>query len=233
MPKVAKRAAPAAMPKLQRQTTTAQVVDALRQQILSGHLAPGEALRQEAIGEALGVSRIPVREAIRLLEAEGMVDVLPHRGAFVCALSVDELNEAFEIRRRLEPWLFEEAVRKIDAESLATARALVTQMDNAHEADWGRLNWALHETLYRPAQREMTLAMLKRLHDRTDRYFRFQIVNAPIRAQAHAEHMEMIEICEQRDVGRAAAVLEHHIATAAAQIRGIVEQLMGQRDAQP
>lgn len=211
--------------KLVRQTTTELVLDAIRQRILSGQIPPGAQLRQEAIGEELGVSRIPVREAIRRLEAEGMVEVFAHRGAFVCALSSEEIREAFEIRLRLEPWLFSHSIRVIGEASLTQARAIVSRMDDGKIAEWGRLNWEFHKTLYLPAGRDITLGMLERLHERTDRYFRYQVIDPRTRAQAHAEHSELIEICVQRDVRRAAILLKAHIETAATQISGIVEQL--------
>jgi DNA-binding GntR family transcriptional regulator len=212
--------------KLQRQTMTEQVLEVLRQKILAGDLAPGEAIRQEALAEELGVSRIPVREAIQRLEVEGIVDIYTHRGAFVRALSVSEVTEAFEIRARLEPWLCRTAASVIDEETLARARTLAEGMDQADSNDWGRLNWSLHETLYLPAKRDMTLAMLKQLHDRTDRYFRFQVVNAPIRAQAHEEHLELIDLCARRDLDGVERSLLQHIDTAAKQIVTIVENLM-------
>lgn len=212
--------------KLLRQTMTDLVLEALRQRILSGALPAGEAIRQEAIAEELGVSRIPVREAIQRLEVEGMVDIHAHRGAFVRALSVSEVTEAFEIRARLEPWLCREAAKVIDEATLVRARDLAQRMDNADSNDWGHLNWALHETLYLPAKREMTLAMLKQLHDRADRYFRFQVVNAPIREQAHQEHLELIELCAQRDLDGVEKALLAHIDTAKQQIVSIVERLV-------
>lgn len=212
--------------RLVRKTTVELVLDELRSRILSGAIAPGAPLRQEALAEELGVSRIPVREAIRLLSSEGLVDVLPHKGAFVSMLSKDEVREFFDLRQRLEPWLLHEAVPRISDGELARAQAIVQTMDTASADDWGRLNWQLHETLYTGAQRPAALAIVRALHEKSERYFRFQVVNAPIRDQAHREHLQLIELCRHRQAGKAQALLEQHIAEAAEQILAIVDRLL-------
>ncbi|WP_197334467.1 GntR family transcriptional regulator [Ralstonia syzygii] len=212
--------------KIVRPTTVELVINAIRRQILSGELAPGEPLRQEALAEELGVSRLPIREAISRLEAEGMLNVVPHKGAYVCALSVSEIQETFEIRQRLEPWIFVEAIPRMTERDFETAERIVAAMDTAADSEWGHLNWQLHETLYTPAQREMTLAMLKRLHEKADRYFRLQVVNVPIRKQAHEEHMELIRISRDRNLARAEELLADHLRVAAEQIIGVVQKVL-------
>jgi DNA-binding GntR family transcriptional regulator len=88
------------------------------------------------------------------------------------------------------------------------------------------LNWRLHETLYLPAQRDITLQMLRVLHDRSDRYFRFQVVQVPIRGQSHGEHMDLVDACRKRDAKLGAKRLEQHVKTAAQQIVSVVEKIM-------
>ncbi len=109
------------------------------------------------------MSRLPVREAIRQLSAEGLIDMIPHRGAYVSMLSRAEVQEFFDIRLRLEPWLFRLAVRQSDRQDLELASQVVAQMDTAEPEQWGRLNWQLHELLYRSAQRPAALAMVRAL----------------------------------------------------------------------
>ncbi len=201
-------------------------MDAIRRKILSGELGPGEVLRQEALADELGVSRLPIREAITRLESEGMLNVVPHKGASVRPLSVDEIHEAFDIRQRLEPWIFVEAIPHLTSLDLSRAEEIVSSMDKAAEGEWGHLNWVFHETLYMPAKRDMTLGILKRLHEKADRYFRFQVVNVPIRKQAHEEHMELIEVSRKGDTKRAEELLSQHLAIAADQIIGLVEKVL-------
>jgi DNA-binding GntR family transcriptional regulator len=226
-------AAPSALPnargadgRLLRKTAVELVLDDLRARILSGQLTPGAALRQEALADELGVSRIPLREAIRLLSSEGLVDVIPHRGAYVSMLSLDEVQEFFDLRLRLEPWLLHEAVPNMNAADLDQAERLVASMDQAGAEHWGQLNWQLHLLLYRPAARPAAIGIVRALHDKSERYFRFQVVNAPIRHQAHVEHMALIALCRQGRADEARAALEHHISDAAAQILAIVGRLL-------
>ncbi|MCJ0762075.1 GntR family transcriptional regulator [Variovorax sp. CYS-02] len=216
-----------------RKTAVELVVDELRQRILSGTLPPGSALRQEALAEELGVSRIPLREAMRFLSSEGLVDLQPHRGAFVSMLSTAEAQEFFDIRLRLEPWLLREAAPAMGEAELAQAEAVVTRMDVAEASDWGRLNWQLHELLYRPAQRPAALGIVRALHEKSERYLRFQVVNAPIRQQARTEHMALIGLCRHGQAEQAQAALEQHIIEAAEQIIGIVRRLLDESDGSP
>ncbi len=219
--------------RLVRKTAVELVADEIRNRILSGKMAPGSQLRQEALAEELGVSRIPLREAFRLLSTEGLVELQPHRGSFVSMLSTADVEEVFEVRLQLEPWLLYEATSKITEAALAEAEQLVRDMDKADPADWGRLNWQLHETLYRAAEKPTALAMVKSLHDKSERYFRFQIVNAPIRKLAHDEHLQMISLCRQRRPRQASDALEQHIKDAASQILTIVEKIMSEAPAEP
>jgi len=216
----------AAGTRLVRRTTSELVAEAVRDRILSGDLPPGSALRQEVLADELGVSRIPVREAIRQLSAEGFVDAIPHRGAFVSMLSRAEVQELFDIRLRLEPWLLHESALLISPDELAQAEQCVARMDTAGPQQWGQLNWQLHERLYKAAQRPAALNIVRALHEKSERYFRFQVVNAPIRQQAHDEHMALIDLCRSRRAGEAQAVLERHIADAAQQILSIVGRLL-------
>jgi DNA-binding GntR family transcriptional regulator len=212
--------------KIVRTTTVELVTTAIRQRILSGDLAPGEVLRQEALADELGVSRVPIREAITRLTGEGLLTMVPHKGAYVAELSIEEVQETFEIRLRLEPWLFSQAIPHITDAEIAKAEKLVSEMDHADSGVWGQLNWRLHETLYLPARREITLQMLRGLHDRSDRYFRFQVVQVPIREQSHEEHMNLIDACKKRDAKLGAKLLEQHVKTAAQQIIAVVQTIM-------
>ena len=102
---------------LRRQTLTSMTADAIRERILRGHYPEGEPLRQDGIGTELGVSRIPVREALRQLEAEGLVTFNPHRGAVVSTLSLKEIRELFELRADIEGDLIRRAVPHMTSES--------------------------------------------------------------------------------------------------------------------
>jgi DNA-binding GntR family transcriptional regulator len=141
-------------------------------------------------------------------------------------LSLEEVREFFDLRMRLEPWLFREAVMGIEEAALQRAEALVEQMDKAGVDRWSPLNWQLHELLYQPAGRPRALDIVRALHEKSERYFRFQIVKAPIRRMAHAEHMQLIQLSRKRKVDAAVKALEAHIADSAAQILDIVGRML-------
>lgn len=212
--------------KIVRATTVELVTDAIRQKILFGDLKPGEVVRQEALAEELGVSRLPIREAITRLKGEGMMTVIPHRGAYVCQLSVNDVRDAFDMRLKLEPWIIQEAISGVTEADLNRADRILSLMKDANDRDWGPLNWQLHETLYAPSKRTVTVGVLKRLHDFTDRYLAFHVVNIPVREQAAEEHYQLIELCRHRKPDLATEVLEAHIRTAADQIVHIVEKVL-------
>jgi len=198
---------------IHRQTTVGLVVDELRRRIIAGTLKEGQQLRQEALAADLGVSRIPVREALRQLESEGFVDIASHRGAVVSKLSIAEIAELFELRIRLECWLLGLAIPGMTAEDLDRAHAaLEATIANKRIENWGQLNWAFHEALYRPAARPATLRILERINQNVDRHIRLQISLTAGQLQAHREHRELLELCRRRDARRAIAALERHIA---------------------
>jgi DNA-binding GntR family transcriptional regulator len=212
--------------RLLRKTAVELVEDELRARIMSGALLPGAALRQEALSAELGVSRIPIREAIRLLSSEGLVDLVPHKGAYVSIISKDEVQDLFAVRWHLEPWLIAEATLRISDAELDQAARIAQRMDNVDAEQWGALNWELHEHLYRAANRPTAMNILRSLHEKTERYLRFQVVNAPIRQQAHAEHLALIELCRNRHADQAKLALEQHINDAANHIIDIVARLL-------
>lgn len=204
--------------RLARSTAVEMVVGDLRERILSGQLAPGTPLRQEALAEELGVSRIPLREAIRLLSSEGLVDLQPHRGAYVVPLSSEEVREFFELRVQLEPWLLRLAVPHQTQADLHQAEVLVDAMDHAAASEWSRLNGHLHELLYLPAQRPLALHIVRMLHEKSARYLNQRTISVPQRIQARQEHLALIALCRSGDAEGAAVALERHIADTTSQI---------------
>src|SRR3982751_6667727 len=129
---------------IQRQTIAGMTVEALRERILRGDYPDGEPLRQDALAVELGVSRIPVREALRQLEAEGLVTFNPHRGAVVSSLSLDEIAELFELRAEIECDLLRRAIPKMTKEQLDRAGEVLSRYERAlraHDvAEYGELN---------------------------------------------------------------------------------------------
>jgi DNA-binding GntR family transcriptional regulator len=216
---------------IQRQTLTSMTLDALRERILHGVYPEGDPLRQDAIAEELGVSRIPVREALRQLEAEGLVTFNPHRGAVVSTLSLQEIEELFELRAIIEVELLRRAMSNISAEDVARARAILdsyeTALSQGDVASWGSMNWQFHSTLYAPADRQFTLGVAQKLHQQCDRYLRMQLALTHGEHRANEEHRALLAAVKKRDATRACALLHDHIVGAGRALHDFLEKERG------
>ena len=218
---------------VQRQTIASQALEALRSEILKGHIPDGEALRQDALAKQLGVSRIPIREALRQLEAEGLVTFTPHRGAVVSKLSLEEIDEVFQLRADTETGLLRRAIPHLTPEHFARADEILVRYERALQrgevAMWGELNWQFHSTLYAPADRPITLGLMQRLHDHADRYVRVQLAVTHWQSRASHEHRAIAAAARRKDTRRACALLRQHILSAG---QSLVTFLREQRDAE-
>lgn len=218
---------PRALP-LPRQTLTGMTLHALRDRILHGVYPEGEPLRQDAIAEELGVSRIPIREALRQLEAEGLVVFNPHRGAVVSSLSLDEIDEIFALRAEIETALLRRAIPRLDADHAARAAEVLDRYERALDAHdvlaYGELNWQFHSTLYDPADRPVTLGIVQRLHQQADRYLRMQLALTHGELRATEEHRAILAAVRKRDATRACKLLRDHILGAGRALHGFLER---------
>jgi DNA-binding GntR family transcriptional regulator len=200
---------------IQRKTIASMTVEALRERILRGDYPESEPLRQDALADELGVSRIPVREALRQLEAEGLVTFSPHRGAVVSSLSLEEIDELFELRADIEGDLLHRAISKMTDDQLDGATAVLDEFQdalNAGEASrWGPLNWHFHSALYAPANRKVTMGVLQKLHQHSDRYFRMQVLLAHGGVRANEEHRAIVGAIRAKDVAEACQLMRAHI----------------------
>ncbi len=197
---------------LSKRTMADQVAELLRQRILSGALPAGMPIRQEHLAAELGISRIPLREALKQLAAEGFVTIASHKGATVAPLSIAEVEELFQLRLRLETWVLGLALPRLTAADLAALDQLIAEQRAPDSLPrWGDLNWRFHEVMYQPAGRPLTLKMLKRIHDNIDRYIRLEISLSAGRDRAFREHEELLAYCREGAVAPALALLERHI----------------------
>ena len=200
-----------------RPLTIAQTVAAqIREQILRREIAGGEPLRQDAIAKSFGTSIIPVREALRQLEAEGLVELKARRGAIATELTLDKALEWIHLRRLIETDLIGLAIDNITDDDLDRAREILGRFDDAmdhrREIDhWSEYNWEFHSALYRPANRPETMKVLSSLHKKCDRYIRLQLLSGDHIARAEKEHGELIELCRKRNKRAAKALMHKHI----------------------
>jgi DNA-binding GntR family transcriptional regulator len=222
---------------IQRQTLTGLTLDALRERILHGEYPEGEPLRQDAIAAELGVSRIPVREALRQLEAEGLVTFSPHRGAVVTTMSLPEIAELFELRAEIESDLVRRAIPHMTAEDHARAREILQAYETALRggivAKYGELNWQFHSTLYAPAGRAFTMSMVGKLHQQSDRYLRMQLALTHGETRAKDEHRAIAAAVKRSDARMAAKLMREHILGAGRVLLAFLEEQRGEQRSEP
>lgn len=206
---------------IKRQTVTSALVDKLRQRILNLDIAEGEQLRQDTLAETYGVSRIPVREALLQLEAEGLVIGSHHRGYTVTCLSLDDIRELFDLRALIEPDLLRRAIPRFTETDLERARDVLATFDDmlakgSSVGQWGELNWRLHAALYAPAARERSLQIARNLHHNADRYVRLQLKlgGDDTTGRAREDHRRLVDLCAQGTVAEPVRLLESHIRSA-------------------
>ncbi len=204
-----------AEPERDRTTRAAVIAERLRQMITEGELAPGTRLNERSIGDRMGVSRTPLREAFRLLAAEGLIELTPNRGAQVVKLSEQDIRDSFEVMSGLEALSGDLACRRITADEVAEIKALTFEMLACHaRADlpgYYRLNRAIHDRINRAA--------CNRLLTRVYATLNLRIQNLRFRSnfdrdkwnKAAREHAQMVEALEARDAATLSSILRAHL----------------------
>ena len=193
-------------------STPDTVREALRRAISAGELAPGIQLRLDELAEKFGTSRIPVREALRQLEAEGFVTFLPNRGAVVSDLSIDEVIELLEIRIALECHALRLAIPAMGDVDLDDAKAILRSYDEEPDPEkWGAFNWRFHKALYAPCNRPRLLAMIEANYGHVGRFTRALVSRATGKDRPQREHYQLLEFCRDGEIEKAARLLREHI----------------------
>lgn len=214
---------------IEYKTRTQLVIEILREKILSGEIVAGQPLRQAALAEELNVSRIPVREALLQLEAEGLVTFEPHKGASATELNLDQVDELFELRAMIEGDLLAASIVNISDEALAQATDILTKLDSALGKEnaantWSELNSEFHNCLYSGADRPQTTDLVNILNKNADRYIRMHLLWAGGISKAGPEHAELLAFCKARDIENAVAKLKLHILNSRDEIKAFLVQ---------
>lgn len=196
--------------------TTETIANALRNDILQGIYKSNAPLRQDEIAARFGVSKIPVREALQQLKAEGLVTFFPNRGAVVSALSSAEVDEIYAIRIALETLALQRAIPHLTIADLTRAEALLDQLDQEEQVvRWSELNWEFHALLYRPANLPRLMSGVSTLHVNVARYMLLYLAGLDYQATSQAEHRAILAACRQGQIDLACAHLRHHLQSAA------------------
>ena len=190
------------------------VFQVIRTAIVRGELPGDMPLRQDEISTALSVSHIPVREAFRQLEAQGLVRIYPNRGAVVTKLSCKELSDVMDTRILLEVGALRLALPHITEEDLARARELLELFSKEKDPIKGaELNLKLHFSLNDPCDNQTLLSLIDQMHANVDRYITPFFGKEEVSAELYTvdEHSQIISACESKDTELATAILRTHL----------------------
>lgn len=184
----------------------------IRNMILSGAYAIGVQLKQEALAQQFGVSRIPVREALKRLQAEGLVEHTPHQGSIVAAQTITQLLETLDIRIGLETRALKLAIPNFERSDFDAAMEILARYDESDEPrEWSELNLQFHMCLYRPCERPRLLKMIEEMVRGIAMHLRAMQSYRVGRKSPQSEHREILNAAIAKDIALATRLLESHI----------------------
>ncbi|TWC21314.1 GntR family transcriptional regulator [Pseudomonas sp. SJZ085] len=201
------------------------IESALREAILDGRLPCGTALRQQELADLFGVSRMPVREALRQLEAQSLLNVVQHKGAVVAPLITNNAIETYTLRAVLEAFALRLSIPLLDADDLALAAHYIEQLETQTDhAEIGKLNRLFHMSLYHKAPNSKLLDLIERELNEEERFLRFHLSSMGLGKLTQDDHRALLEAVSAKDTDTAVALLERHLEKACVTIRRYLEQ---------
>ena len=191
-----------------------RIADELRQAILAGAKPPGSRIRQEELAAHFGTSRIPVREALRQLESEGLVLLIPNSGAWVAKLNLRECTETYQIRERLEPLAIAESIPRMNEATIERIAQLAKEIDETDSVETAlRLDREFHLLTYKAADMPSLYVIAERFWNTTQQYRRAYAATIGREAAwiSNYEHKLLVEAIQRRDAEGAERILFGHI----------------------
>lgn len=200
----------------------------LRERLARGALRPGDQIRQEILADELGLSVVPVREALKTLEAEGQVEYFPHRGYFVARLDIEELTEAYRIRELLEAEAVARAVPRLADEDLARLAEAIRDIDkHARAGDLSAVtaaNRRFHFTLFEAAGMPRLANFIRILWDATEAYRSLYFAEQAHLRLINREHRAILKAIRAGDVAEAVALAGRHRENALESLRSVLDE---------
>ncbi len=208
------------VPNLGKAPTASDIIlKFIRDSIADGSLDEGEPIRQDDVARLFNVSKIPVREALKRLEAEGLVEFQRNKGAIVTSVSEPEIAQIFETRAILESSAIRLSVPHMTPETFAEAAAFCDAFARETDvAQWSALNWQFHSRLYLDAQRPFLVRTIRAVNDRLERYLRIQLALSHGQGTADREHRDILAACKAGDAEKAGALVHANIMGACASL---------------
>ena len=188
------------------------IEETLRNAILDGRLPCGTAMRQQELASLFGVSRMPVREALRQLEAQSLLHVVMHKGAVVAPLIEDNSAETYELRMLLESEALRMSIPLLTEADIAEADALIHALEQEKDyTEIGRLNRLFHMTLYGKAPNQRLLKLVEHGLNEEERFLRFNLEAMGLGETSQEDHRELLQLVAQKKVGESILTLRNHL----------------------
>ena len=204
---------------VRHRTMAEAALERLREAIILGELTPGTPLRLEDLARQLGMSISPIREAVRQLEALGLAEHVPHHGAKVMALDVEELRELFSIRLALEGMAVRRAAELFSSDAAASAQRHLADYDEARRRGDVRAavhaHGSFHFALYEAARSQWLLRLIRPAWDSCERYRPVLLAKGELQDRHEALDVELLDACAAHDPARAGKALHDHFDLAA------------------
>ncbi|MEK9210061.1 GntR family transcriptional regulator [Sphingomonas sp. 2378] len=205
------------------QTLADRIFAIVRERIIAGAIPPDRPIRQDALAAELGVSKIPLREAMARLEQEGLLHGVANRGYMIGALSVEQAEDIYGLRLKIEPMAAASAALVADDEDRAKLVAAFEALDQAATSDLARVaicNRQFHMAMVRPVRRPLTIQLVRQLAVLAERYVVAHLQPAGRDARAHLEHREQLDAFMARDAERLQGLLDAHIRSTLIDLKG-------------
>lgn len=188
------------------------IEETLRAAILDGRIPCGIALRQQDLADLFGVSRMPVREALRQLEAQSLLNVIAHKGAVVAPLVQGDAVETYALRILLESEALRLSIPLLTSEDFQQAAHYIDELETQHDyTEIGRLNRLFHMALYSKAPNRRLLKLVEDGLNEEERFLRFNLEAMGLGKLSQEDHRAMLRAVEERDVERSVKLLEQHL----------------------
>lgn len=209
----------------------AAIEETLRSAILDGRLPAGTALRQQELATLFGVSRMPVREALRQLEAQSLLRVEMHKGAIVAPLIGEDAVDAYALRILLESEALRLSIPLLDAVDLTEAQRCIEQLEvETDYAEMGRLNRMFHMALYAKASNKRLMAVVEQGLNEEERFLRFNLEAMNLGKLAQDDHWELLRLAQNARVEESVEALQNHLNRG---VKAVTQYLRNQANTKP
>ncbi|CRL97035.1 MULTISPECIES: GntR family transcriptional regulator [Pseudomonas] len=188
------------------------IEETLRNAILDGRLPCGTAMRQQELASLFGVSRMPVREALRQLEAQSLLHVVTHKGAVVAPLIEDNSAETYELRMLLESEALRSSIPLLTETDIAEADAIIVALEQEKDyTEIGRLNRLFHMALYGKAPNQRLLKLVEHGLNEEERFLRYNLEAMGLGQTSQEDHRELLSLVAQKKIEESILTLRNHL----------------------